>query len=76
MEAHMSDTRKLLVNDGEASQLLSILPNDLEWLVGTQQLCPIHIRGQRLFEFSQLEALVQTYRTIQGRGNHETPERQ
>jgi hypothetical protein len=64
----MPDQRKLLVDEIEASQLLSIAATDLEWLVSTQQLSPIHIRGRRLFMVAQLEELVQTYKTVQSRG--------
>ncbi len=66
----MSDQRKLLVDDSEASELLSISTNDLEWLVSTQQLSPIQIRGRRLFQLSQLEELIQVYNKVQSRGNH------
>jgi hypothetical protein len=66
----MPDQRKLLVDDSEASQLLSIAATDLEWLVSTQQLSPILIRGRRLFQLSQLEELVQLYSKVQSRGNN------
>ena len=64
----MSDNPKLLVDDNEASELLSIPAPDLEWLVNTQQLSPIQLRGRRLFLVAQLEELVLTYRTVQSRG--------
>jgi hypothetical protein len=66
----MSDNPKLLVDDNEASERLSIPADDLEWLVNTQQLSPIQLRGRRLFLVAQLEELIQTYKTIQSRGHH------
>jgi hypothetical protein len=60
--------RKLLVDGAEATAILNISQQDLEWLVDTQQLSPIHIRGRRLFTVAQLEELVQTYKTVQSRG--------
>ena len=67
----MSDNPKLLVDDNEASELLSIPVTDLDWLASTQQLSPIHIRGRRLFMVAQLEELVQTYKSVQSRGHYE-----
>jgi hypothetical protein len=64
----MSDNPKLLVDDNEASELLSIPAPDLEWLVNTQQLSPIQLRGRRLFLVAQLEELIQTYKAVQLRG--------
>jgi hypothetical protein len=64
----MSYQRKLLVDGAEATVILNISQQDLEWLVDTQQLSPIHIRGRRLFMVTQLEELVQTYKTVQSRG--------
>jgi len=66
----MSDNLKLLVDDSEATSLLSIPAGDLEWLVNTQQLSPIQLRGRRLFLVAQIEELIQTYRTVQSRGQH------
>ena len=66
-EVQVSDNPKLLVNN-EASELLSIPAHVLEWLVDTQQLSPIHIRGRRLFLVTQLEELTRTYQTVQSRG--------
>jgi hypothetical protein len=68
LEAQMPDKLKLLVDDDEASKLLSIPITDLDWLASTQQLSPIHIRGRRLFMVAQLEELVQTYKSVQSRG--------
>jgi hypothetical protein len=65
----MSNNPKLLVGDNEASELLSIPANDLEWLVNTQQLSPIQLRGRRLFLMTQLEELIQTYKTVQARSS-------
>lgn len=65
----MADRRRLLVDSTEAIAILSIPPDDLDWLVDTQQLSQINIRGRRLFELTQLEELVQTYKTVQSRGN-------
>ena len=59
----------LLVDNAQAAIILSIPPDDLDWLVSTQQLFPIHIRGRRLFEITQLEELIQTYQSVQSRGN-------
>lgn len=62
---------KLLVDESEAKSILSISDSDLEWLVTTQQLFPVYLRGRRLFEFSQLEELVRLYKTVQARGNYD-----
>lgn len=64
----MPSRKKLLVDDAEAASTLSIPAEDLEWLVSTEQLMPIVIRGRRLFDFTQLEELVRTYRIVQSRG--------
>ena len=68
LETQMPDELKLLVDDNEARARLSIPAADLEWLVSTQQLSPIQLRGRRLFLVAQLEELVLTYRTVQSRG--------
>ena len=64
----MELSRKLLVDDDEACQILSISRDDLEWLISTQQLSPIRIRGHRLFDMAQFEELVRVYMTVQSRG--------
>jgi len=69
VEVTMSNKRKLLVDDPEACESLSVSAEDLEWLVQTGQLAPIQIRGKRLFDSSQLLELVRLYKTIQGRTN-------
>ena len=58
---------KLLVDDAAAALALSLSPEDLEWLISTEQLAPIIIRGRRLFDAAQLEELVRIYRTVQSR---------
>ncbi len=68
LEDQMSANPKLLVDDNDASALLSISITDLDWLTNTQQLSPIRLRGRRLFLVSQLEELIQTYKTVQLRG--------
>jgi hypothetical protein len=68
-EGNMYRNNKLLVDENEAIAMLSISNNDLEWLLNTQQLSHIQIRGRRLFEVVQLEQLVQSYKTVQSRGN-------
>ena len=72
----METQRKLLVDDHEASQILSIPIIDLEWLVATEQLAPIQIRGRRLFEVLQLEELVRLYKTVQSRRTHDQTKHQ
>lgn len=68
----MHSTRKLLVDDAEACAMLSIPAEHLDWLVKTEQLSPIHIRGRRLFAVRQLDELVTTYSVVQTRGrNHD-----
>ena len=64
----MQTHSKLLVAEKEAIGMLSISEIDLDWLVTTQQLFPIYLRGRRLFELSQLEELVRVYKTVQTRG--------
>jgi len=64
----MDSNDKLMVDDAEAAALLSISPDDLEWLAVTGQLDPILIRGRRLFDTAQLQQLIVTYRTVQSRG--------
>jgi len=64
----MQTHSKLLVAEKEAIGMLSISESDLDWLVATQQLFPIYLRGRRLFELSQLEELVRVYKTVQTRG--------
>ncbi|MDR5725964.1 MAG: hypothetical protein RB191_00690 [Terriglobia bacterium] len=59
---------KLLVDEREAKSILSISDTDLEWLVTTQQLFPVYLRGRRLFEIAQLEELIRIYKTVQTRG--------
>jgi hypothetical protein len=65
----MADQQKLLIDSAETIAILSISRDDLDWLVDTQQLSPINIRGQRLFELSQLKERVVTYKTVQSRGS-------
>lgn len=67
----MHSHSKLLVDESEAKSILSISESDLDWLVSTQQLFPVYLRGRRLFELSQLEELVRLYTTVQARGTHE-----
>lgn len=64
----MKSTRKLLVGETETRSMLSISGEDLEWLVNTEQLSPILLRGRRLFDVSQLNELVRTYQIVQSRG--------
>lgn len=68
----MQFTRKLLVDNAEACTMLNIPAEHLDWLVKTEQLSPICIRGRRLFAVRQLEELVTTYSVVQARGrNHD-----
>jgi hypothetical protein len=64
----MQSTHKLLVDDAAACTMLSIPAEHLDWLVKTEQLNPINIRGRRLFAVRQLEELVRTYSIVQARG--------
>ena len=70
------DHRKLLVGDEEVCHILSIPDCDLEWLVSTEQLIPICIRGRRLFDMPQIEELVRVYKVVQSRGSNEQAKRQ
>ncbi len=64
----MQSHPRLLVNDADACSMLSIPAEHLDWLVKTEQLSPINIRGRRLFAVRQLEELVRTYSIVQARG--------
>jgi hypothetical protein len=68
VEEEMHSLKKLLVDDAEACEMLSIPAEHLDWLVRTEQLIPINIRGRRLFAVRQLEELVRTYSIVQARG--------
>ena len=64
----MHSNQRLLVDDADACLMLSIPLEHLDWLVKTEQLVPINIRGRRLFSVRQLEELVRTYSVVQARG--------
>jgi hypothetical protein len=66
----MRSNQRLLVDDAEACEMLSIPAEHLDWLVKTEQLGPISIRGRRLFALRQLEELVRTYSIVQARGRN------
>ena len=70
IEEAMESPRKILVDDDAVRTILSIPAPDLNWLVDTEQLLPIQIRGRRLFELSQIEELVCLYKTVQARGTN------
>lgn len=72
----MQSTHKLLVDDAEACAMLSIPPETLAWLIATEQLAPINIRGRRLFPARQLEELIRTYAVVQARGRSNAPDNQ
>ena len=57
----------LLLDDVGATAALSIDQEALDWLVSTQQLLPIYIRGRRLFRYSDLQELVAGYQVVQHR---------
>jgi hypothetical protein len=66
----MHSTQKLLVDDAEACAMLSIPVEHLDWLVKTERLIPVTIRGQRLFTVRRLNELVLTYSIVQARGRN------
>ena len=72
----MQSTHKLLVDDAEACAMLSIPAEHLDWLVKTEQLTPVNIRGRRLFPVRQLEELVRTYAVVQARGRSHAEDNQ
>jgi hypothetical protein len=64
----MHPNQRLLVDDAEACSMLGVPAEHLDWLVKTEQLSPVNIRGRRLFGVRQLEELVHTYAIVQARG--------
>ena len=62
---HHSDRR--LCDADEVSHLLHLTADQLGSLVRTGQLVHVHICGQVLFDFHDLDDLVETYKRVSAR---------
>jgi hypothetical protein len=51
----------------EAARLLSLKPDEIEWLVDTGQLKTILIAGHRLVMSKDIDDLLEVYREVQSR---------
>jgi len=59
-------SRRLLVRR-EVAETLQLAQEDVDWLVRTSQLKPIHICGQERFDSQDVHQLIESYKIIQAR---------
>jgi hypothetical protein len=58
--------RRLFQRD-QVAALLQIPDEDLQWLIDTRQLLELRIRGHARFDSREINQLIESYLTIQGR---------